>query len=376
MPIEQMPLDGKSVGVERTRVPLDRIVLDVENPRIQYYLDTRLNDAISQDEVRLALAESNGQYDRLKGHIKLNRGIYDPIWLVPDGDYYLVIEGNTRALIYSELAEEYYNEDEWKSIEAYILPKAIDKNQINFIRLEKHLFGPTPWAAYEKARELHRLHTEEDYSTRKLEQLSKLGAAEIVNNIQAFKDMKDDYFTKYWKPGELLKFSYFAEFRSNSKLKQLVREGRLTVPQFCDLVGQDRFGRGEDVRKLALVWSDEEARNVLLQENMEAALEQLAQRNPAAKSKLFEKIGEVCSGLQSMGFAELDEIKSGLQPAKADELLKLYGVLRRFLATIGALDLRAELQAMARDFQPTDTNEVKKLRGILESYLASLGAGD
>lgn len=335
MSTEKIPLDGKLVDVERTRIPLEKIVLDVENPRIQYYLDTRLNENVTQNEVSLALAESNGQYDKLKSHILLNKGIYSPIWLVPQSAYFRVIEGNTRALIYSELSEEFYNDDIWKSIEAYILPKAISKNQINFIRLEKHLFGQTPWDAYEKARELHRLHTEDDYSIRKLEQLTKLSSYDIQNNIQAFRDMQDEYFQKYWSPGEQLKFSYFAEFRSNSKLKKLVQKGELTLSQFCDMVGQGRFNRGEDVRKLAIVWEDEEARNVLLQENMESALEQLAQKNPAAKSTLFQKISDVSYGLENIPFAELDEIKRGYQPAKIDQLKQLHSILERLIVDIG-----------------------------------------
>ncbi len=338
MSTEIIPLDGMNVAVERTRVPLMKIILDVENPRIQYYLDTRLNSDITQEQVHFALAESNGQYDKLKDHIQCNKGIYNPIWLVPQDQHFRVIEGNTRAIIYSELGEEFYNEEEWKSIEAYILPKAIDRNQINFIRLEKHLFGQTPWDAYEKSRELHRLHTEDDYSIRKLQQLTKLSATDIKYNIQAFMDMKDEYFHHYEKPGEQLKFSYFAEFRSNSKLKKLVRDGKLSISQFCDLVGQGRFRRGEDVRKLAMVWEDEEARNVLLQENMESALEQLALKNPAAKSTLFQKINDVRYGLDNLGFAELDEIKRGFQPAKVEELKNLFDVLNRILTDIGAIN--------------------------------------
>lgn len=335
MTILQIPLDGILTEVERKHVDLIDIVLDMENPRIQYYLDTTLNDNITQDEVKLALAESNEQYNKLRDHIERNGGIYNPIWLVTDGQYYKVIEGNTRALIYSELAEKYVNDSKWKSIDSYILPTEINRSKINFIRLEAHLFGSTPWDAYEKARELYRLHTEEDYPIKRLEQLTKLAAYDIKNNIQAFMDMEEQYLPNYGRPGEQLKFSYFAEFRKNKELKKLVSEGKLTLSQFCDLVGSGKFGRGEDVRRLSMVWKDEEARNALLEDNMEAALEQISIKNPAAKSKLFEKIKDVTFGLENMPFAELNEIKVGLQPAKYQELKKLHNVLSNLLADIG-----------------------------------------
>jgi hypothetical protein len=335
--IKKIPLDGNLTDVELKKINLENIILDVDNPRIQYYLDTRLSNDISLDEIKLALAESNDQYERLKGHIERNGGIFNPIWVVTEGAFYRVIEGNTRALIYSELSEKYIHEEKWKFIEAYILPSAVDRHKINFVRLEAHLFGATPWDAYEKARELWRLYNEEYYSVKRLEQLTKLKAYDIMNNIQAFKDMEEQYLPKYKRPGEQLKFSYFAEFRKNKELKRLVNEGTLTLRDFCDLVGTGKFGRGEHVRKLAMVWKDEDARNVLIEDNMEDALEQLAQKNPAAKSKLFEKIKDVSFGLENMPFAELNEIKRGLQIAKVKELKRLHNVVKNLLADIGHL---------------------------------------
>jgi len=330
----KIPLDGIPTEIIRDRIDINKIILDVENPRIQYYLDSRLNDNITEDQVNLALAESNDQFDRLKLHIEQNGGIYNPIWVVPKENYFIVIEGNTRALVYSELSEKYINDDKWKTIDAYILPLALDRHKINFIRLEAHLFGPTPWDAYEKARELYRLYNDEEYSIGRLERLTKLTAYEIRNSIQAFKDMEEQYLPQYKKPDELLKYSYFVEFRKNKELKRLVDKGELSLELFCNLVGQGKFGRGEHVRKLALVWKDEEAREVLLDEDMDAALEQLSQKNPAAKSKLFERIKDVISGIENMHFAELNEIKSGFQPAKVEELHKLFDVVNNMLQDI------------------------------------------
>jgi len=333
-------LDGIPTEIKREKIPLERLILDIENPRIQYFLDTRLNDDITQDKIKFALAEGNDQYEKLKEHIERNKGIYDPIWVVPykeDKEFYVVIEGNTRAFIYEELAEKYINDDTWKSIDAYILPYKVNRDRINFIRLEKHLFGPTPWAAYEKARELYRLHTEEDYSLKRLEQLTKLKASDIRNNIQAFKDMEEQYLPRFNKPSERLKFSYFVEFRKNKELKRLVKEGKLSLFDFCEWVGQGKFKRGEDIRKLAMVLKDEQAKQALIDEDFQSALDQLEQKNPAAKSKLFEKIEDVIDGLESLPFGELDEIKRGMQPAKLDSLKRLYYIMTNLLKDIGTI---------------------------------------
>jgi hypothetical protein len=86
-------LDGILTNIERKKVSIKKLRLDLKNPRIQYFLDTSLN----KDK---------------------------------------------------ELSDKYTNNDNWKQIEAYILPQAIDRAQINYIRLEKHLFGQTPWSAW------------------------------------------------------------------------------------------------------------------------------------------------------------------------------------------------------------------------------------
>ncbi len=328
-------LDGINTEIIRKKIPLKQLILDIENPRIQYFLDTRLNDNITQEKIKFALAEGNDQYEKLKEHIERNGGIYDPIWVAPQKDHFVVIEGNTRSFIYEELSEKYVNDDKWKSIDAYVMPHKIDRSAINFIRLEKHLFGPTPWDAYEKARELYRLHTHEDYSLKRLEQLTKLKAGDIRNNIQAYMDMEEQYLPKYSQPSERLKFSYFVEFRKNKELKRLVKEDKLSLLEFCDWVGDGKFRRGEDIRKLPHVLKDEQSRQALIDDNFQAALDQLEQKNPAAKSKLFEKIEDVAEGLEGLPFGELNEIKTGLQPAKLDALKKLHYVVKNLLKDIG-----------------------------------------
>jgi hypothetical protein len=40
-------LDGIATEITRLKIDLKRLILDIENPRIQYFLDTRLNDNIT-----------------------------------------------------------------------------------------------------------------------------------------------------------------------------------------------------------------------------------------------------------------------------------------------------------------------------------------
>ena len=167
--------------------------------------------------------------------------------------------------------------------------------------------------------------------------LTKLGATEIKNNIQAFKDMEEQYLQQYKGPTQRTKFSYFVEFRKNKELQALVNKGDLSLEQFCIWVGEDKFKRGEDIRKLSLVLKDEQAKRELINDDFQAALDQLGQKNPAANSKLFEDIQRVIKGIDELSFSELSEIKDGFQPAKINSLKALYGKIYNLLQDIGAI---------------------------------------
>ncbi|HEX9061661.1 MAG TPA: hypothetical protein VF941_15880, partial [Clostridia bacterium] len=147
----------------------------------------------------------------------------------------------------------------------------------------------------------------------------------------------EQYLPKYNKPTERLKFSYFVEFRKNWELKRLVKDGEVSLMDFCDWVGEGKFKRGEDIRKLPMVLNDEESKQALINDNFQAALDQLEQKNPTAKSKLFAKVEDVIVGLESIPFSELDEIKRGVQPAKIESLKKLHAAVTNFLKNIGTI---------------------------------------
>ena len=52
-------LDGIPTEIRRLKIDLKQLILDIENPRIQYFLDTSLNDNITEEKIKFALAEGN-----------------------------------------------------------------------------------------------------------------------------------------------------------------------------------------------------------------------------------------------------------------------------------------------------------------------------
>lgn len=328
-------IDGREVIVSEELLHVDRVQLDESNPRIQFHLDTALTDEPpNQAALGYALTIGNDQYERLRDNVEANRGVLHPIWVVPEEGDYRVIEGNTRLQVYLDLREKYPSDPAWQRIPACVLPERCSKEQFHFIRLEAHLFGTTPWDAYEKARYLYLLSTEEDYSLERLSRLTKLSPSDIRSHIQAFRDMKEQYLKAYPEPGEHQKFSYFVEFRKNADLKRLVDAGELSLVDFCNWVGAGKFRRGEDIRRLAAVLRDPDAKQQLIDVDFEAALDQLAQKDPGARSPLFDKIEAVIEGVRGMPYSEVDEIKRGRHPRKVELLEELCRVTSGFLADL------------------------------------------
>ncbi|MDT8316704.1 MAG: hypothetical protein RQ824_01785 [bacterium] len=76
-------------------------------------------------------------------------------------------------------------------------------------------------------------------------------------------------------------------------MKKLVKDGTVSLLDFCDWVGEGKFRHGEDIRKLPLILKDDTAKQAFIEDDFQAGLDQLEQKNPAAKSKLFETSGGV-----------------------------------------------------------------------------------
>lgn len=328
-------LEGVSVAVENRRVALPLLKLDVQNPRIGLYKDSQPKAVLSDAEIRHAIVNRGPDaYTKLRDSIEINHGIIHSIWIAPlqDGAH-LVIEGNTRVLIYRELAEKYPADDVWKAIPAYVLPVGIRDSQINFVRLEAHLRGITPWDAYERARYLYILSEKEGYSVTRLEQLTRLRRAEIETEIRAFRDMSDIYSPKF--PDDVYqsqKFSYFVEYERSNRLKQQVEKAGFGVADFCEWVGTHRLPKAENVRTLGDILGDAKATEHFLHDGYDQAIQYLALSQPDLVSPLFQRVEDLTERLKRLSFYEVEEICSGKQPGRKrllEELAKVAGQIWR-----------------------------------------------
>src|SRR5690242_8971205 len=102
MPPRALPLiiAGVAVNVTNDTVPIEKIRLNPENPRIRFLLQRKgLSKPLSEEKLIEIIRDQPG-YDGLQKTIRKAGGVYDPIIVDHTG---LVVEGNTRATVFKVL---------------------------------------------------------------------------------------------------------------------------------------------------------------------------------------------------------------------------------------------------------------------------------
>jgi len=322
-----IPIDGKKTSVEIKYININLLTLDELNPRISFFKDNQPNESLSEKEIIFALTNKRPEsYRKLRDSILNNKGIIYPIWIEPFSDKtYKVIEGNTRVLIYKELARDEPNEINWKTIMSLVLPVEIKNEEKDFIRLLAHLRGTNEWDAYEKAKYLYKLWKEEGWSKTRLEKQTKLTIKQIEENIEAYELIEEKYLLKYSDdPNEVNKFSYFVEYVKDTRLQKSMHKEGLSVDDFCTWVyDRNMIPTGQDVRKLKDIFENNDTKRTFINKGFDAAMQILEFKKPHLVSPLYRCIEEVIEGLKSMTAYEIDEIISEKDSEKAIKIKEL-----------------------------------------------------
>jgi hypothetical protein len=309
---ETIKIAGVDTIVERLNVPLDLVDLDPENPRIGMAVDARPAGSIpSQKDIEFYIRlKSPEAFDKLKVAIEANQGIFNPIWARrASRGRFQAVEGNTRVLVYRDLHKKILNDTKYVTIPARILPPGVGREHINFVRVEAHLRGVTPWDAYERARYLWRLN-EDGYSVSRLAGLTRLREGEILNGIAAYKTMTEQYLPKYPDPEEVLRFSYFVEYHTKRKIREAVARSGYTVADLCDWIGTGKIPRAVDIRDLPDILSIPEARTEFETKGYRDAMDVVGYIRPTSASPLYSAIGKVIDGLAEISLEEVTEMRT------------------------------------------------------------------
>lgn len=304
--------------MEYIKLSIDEVELDINNPRIQQYLEM-YGDDITSDGIALALngssgASSTSSYQTLKESIRVNGGIINPIIVnkYPDGRL-VVIEGNTRLQIYKEFALA-DPEGPWKEIIAIVYDD-LPETEIHAIRLQTHLVGPRDWDPFSKAKYLNQLSNIDKLPMGTIISFCGGKKAEIEKLISAYTDMVTFYFpvaeTAEMDP-DPREFSKFSELQ-NTSIKQALAVHKFDRTDFAKWVVNGNIDTAQNVRKLPAILANSVAREVFLKSTISEAEKYINSSGKGAKNlseaTMDELVSELIKRCRNIEFSYIKQLR-------------------------------------------------------------------
>ena len=314
-------------GGELVKLPVDDLVLDQTNPRIARLLEYYGND-VPPEQMQLALAadteQSNGQttYHSLRVSIQTNRGIIHPIIVNRCGLGDVVIEGNTRTLIYREFNEREPNAN-WSEI-LCLLYRDLPPEQIDAIRLQAHLVGPREWDPYSKAKYLNHLRNSQHLTWEQVVDFCGGQRSQARNYVAAYNDMERYYRPTVESDGnfDVTRFSAFVELQRPPVVKALL-DNKFDKGDFAVWVHRRLIHPLYTVRSLPAILNDSKAREVFLREGAQAARRELdapSSEDVIKDASLHQLAVEVSRRVLSMSYSELNSLRQDVGSVEATAL--------------------------------------------------------
>ncbi len=302
-------------------LPVDALVLDKSNPRVARFIEMYRGD-VGEEQMRLALGAGNPDpgdstttFESLRASIRTHGGLIHPILVNREAaNRLVVIEGNTRTLIY----REFKSRDDgatWDEIPAIVYDQLDDKD-IDAIRLQAHLVGPRDWDPYSKAKYLDYLSNSEHLTTDQIVDFCGGQRREVLRFIAAYNDMEQYYRPLLGSDDQFdpTRFSAFVELQAPRVQEALVSH-EYTNTDFARWVKEQKLYPLDRVRKLPAILSNPQARAVFLQHDAREAEKVLYSPSTVealAEATLTQLASEVSHRIANMPYSKLLGLREDL----------------------------------------------------------------
>ena len=304
-----------------TMLPVETLVLDTSNPRVARYIEMYGGD-VTDEQMGLALGaanyeqgESRTTFQSLRASIRTHEGLIHPILVNRETvSRLVVIEGNTRALIYRQFRDD-DDSGRWDEIPAIVYDQ-LDENEIDAIRLQAHLVGPREWDPYSKAKYLEYLSNSEHLTTDQIIDFCGGQRTEVHRFIDAYNDME-----KYYRPllasddqFDPTRFSAFVEMQAPRVQEALVTSGYKKA-DFAGWVNDRILYPLDRVRRLPAILANPQARSVFLTDGAREAekiLDSPSIVEALADATLVQLADALSDRIAKMGYADFLRLREDL----------------------------------------------------------------
>ena len=310
-------------------LPVETLVLDTSNPRIARFIEM-YGGEVTDEQMSLALGAANSEqgestttFQSLRASIRTHGGLIHPILVNRNTDNRLVvIEGNTRALIYRQFKDD-DDSGRWDEILAIVYDN-LDEKEIDAIRLQAHLVGPRQWDPYSKAKYLDYLSNSEHLTTDQIIDFCGGQRTEVHRFIDAYNDME-----RYYRPllssddqFDPTRFSAFVELQAPRVQEALVRSG-YTKADFAEWVNDQILYPLDRVRRLPAILANSQARSVFLRDGAreaEKVLDSPSTVEALADATLTQLANALLGRIEKMSYADILRLREDLATPENDAL--------------------------------------------------------
>ena len=332
--IEEMTIDNRTIKVVHEDVPVDKIELDQENPRIKYRLSLSGNGKKPTEKQLEHLILELPEVKDLQRDILHSGGLHDRVILQENGKgKYKAVEGNCRTTCVRDLSAKHPTDARWKKVPARILPKDADDRIKARLLTSYHVAGKIQWKAHEKAAYCY--HMAHDLKIKQEDIAIAMHASKgtVGRYLKAYGFFVDKFLKKFPKAGEG-KWSYFEEFFKKKDLVDALERNPDFGDQFCEWVEEERIPKGADVRFLPVLLKHADALKAFVVGDAETALADarklIEKEEPEQGSDFFKQLGKMRENFTSA--AQVKEIlRIRTDKAARQRLLDTYEAMVDFM---------------------------------------------
>lgn len=334
--------------MEYRRLPVADLEFDIQNPRVARIVEMYGEGGITPDRMELALSvspsddsEGGATFYSLRESIKTNGGVIHPIIVNQTGDGSLVvIEGNTRTLIYKQFMADGLSGD-WDTIPA-IVHTQLTQAEIDAIRLQAHLVGPRQWDPYSKAKYLNHLRNSEHLPFSQIVDFCGGKEQEISRYIDAYKDMERFYRPVLASDDEFdpTRFSAFVELQRGSVTEAIAHAG-YTKTDFSTWVTDGRLKPLALVRTLPRILRSPDATHKFLTDGAQEAVKLLDAPRPEeslSHINLSQLLSAVKRRIWEMPYSTLRQLKEQVGSPEVENILETRDALDQLCQDIASDD--------------------------------------
>jgi hypothetical protein len=328
-------------------LPVLEVALDAANPRIAKWIEMYGGD-ITGEQMSMALGaadDSEGEggttFRSLREAIRTSGGIIHPIIVNKESSgRHVVIEGNTRTLIYREFLEQGASGD-WSKIPAMTYDD-LSPSDVDAIRLQAHLVGPRAWDPYSKAKYLNHLRNSEHLTYSQIVDLSGGRTREVQDYIAAYHDMEKHYRPLLNSDDEFdpTRFSSFVEFQ-RKRIMEAVMTAGFTKDHFAKWVKDHLLSPQSTVRSLPGILENPRAKETFLRDGAQEAIKLLDVPTPdqALRDASISLLArEISRRVMAMTYAELQILRSNIDGPENEALCETRDNLTRLCEDIASSD--------------------------------------